>query len=254
MARYSELYIGLFEDTLYVGYQPSAPTFSAYQYDPYARLAKAVLKIAGGIEMKGKGTKAEPYLISDKYAFAVFSDTIRYKKDNYKGKYFKQTADIDMSGIKLYVNDEAEANFFRFGNISPDIYPGMNHLNGEQALAYSRIRKLDMDAMRAGRQRKVLTALINAYKSKPLGEMITLATEILDTEVNGHDMIQTDMTSNEVIEYVKTLFPMLATATINNQQIPANGTYTEMTVGKISATKVCDLETNRKILQQILGN
>lgn len=111
MARYSELYIGLFEDTLYVGYQPSAPTFSAYQYDPYARLAKAVVKIEGGIEMLGKGTAAEPYLISDKYAFAVFSDTIRYKKDNYKGKYFKQTADIDMSGIKLYVNDEADANF-----------------------------------------------------------------------------------------------------------------------------------------------
>lgn len=111
MARYSELYIGLFEDTLYVGYQPSAPTFSAYQYDPYARLAKAVVKIEGGIEMLGKGTKAEPYLISDKYAFAVFSDTIRYKKANYKGKYFKQTADIDMSGIKLYVNDEADANF-----------------------------------------------------------------------------------------------------------------------------------------------
>lgn len=131
---------------------------------------------------------------------------------------------------------------------------GMNHLNGEQALAYSRIRKIDMDAMRAQRQRKVLTALINAYKSKPVGEMITLASDILSTKVNGHDMIQTDMTTNEVLEYVKTLFPMLATATINSQQIPASGTYTEMTVGNITATKVCDLEANRKILKQILTN
>ena len=131
---------------------------------------------------------------------------------------------------------------------------GMNHLNGEQALAYSRIRKIDMDAMRAGRQRKVLTALIDAYKSKPLGDMITLASTILSTDVNGHDMIQTDMSASEVINYVKVLFPMLATATINNQQIPANGTYQDMTVGKITATKVCDFEANRKILQQILGN
>lgn len=164
---------------------------------------------------------------------------------------FRQVIDM-LGGVDIDLS-EREANWLN-KHEGYSLHAGMNHLNGEQALAYSRIRKLDMDAMRAGRQRKVLTALINAYKSKPLGEMITLATEILDTEVNGHDMIQTDMTSNEVIGYVKTLFPMLATATINNQQIPANGTYTEMTVGKITATKVCDLETNRKILQQILGN
>lgn len=129
---------------------------------------------------------------------------------------------------------------------------GMNHLNGEQALAYSRIRKIDMDAMRAQRQRKVLTALINAYKSKPLGEMLTLASDILSTDVNGHKMIQTDMTSSEVLSYVSQLFPMLATATINSQQIPAEGTYESVNVGKVTATKVCDFEVNRKILANIL--
>ena len=124
----------------------------------------------------------------------------------------------------------------------------MNHLNGEQALAYSRIRIIDMDAKRAERQRKVLTALINAYKNKPLTEMLTLASDILQT-----GFLETDMSSGEVLEYVTTLFPMLATATINSQQIPANGTYSEMTVGNVKQTKVCDLEANRKILQQILG-
>lgn len=125
---------------------------------------------------------------------------------------------------------------------------GMNHLNGEQALAYSRIRKIDMDAKRAERQRKVLTALINAYKNKSVPEMLTLASDIL-----GTGFIQTDMSSGEVLDYVTTLFPMLASATINSQQIPAEGTYTNMNVGNVSATKVADLETNRKILQQILG-
>lgn len=125
---------------------------------------------------------------------------------------------------------------------------GMNHLNGKQALAYSRIRKIDMDAKRAERQRKVLTALINAYKNKPLAEMLTLASDILQT-----GFIQTDMSSTELMEYVTTLFPMLATATINNMQIPAEGTYESLNVGNITATKVCDLEANRKILQQILG-
>ena len=133
-----------------------------------------------------------------------------------------------------------------YGN-SWNLKVGMNHLNGEQALAYSRIRKIDMDAMRAQRQRKVLTALINAYKSKSVPEMLTLASDILQT-----GFVQTDMTSSEVLDCVSQLFPMLATATINSQQIPASNTYTDMTVGNISATKVCDFEINRKILQQIL--
>ena len=123
---------------------------------------------------------------------------------------------------------------------------GMNHLNGEQALDYSRIRKIDMDAMRAQRQRKVLTALINAYKSKPVGEMLTLASEILQ---KGY--VQTDMSPNEVLNYISKLFPMLATATINNQQIPADGTYSSVKVGNVTSTQVCDFDVNRKILQEI---
>lgn len=156
---------------------------------------------------------------------------------------------IDMLGGVDIELTRKEANYL---NDLHQIYgwtltAGMNHLTGEQALAYSRIRYLDGDAYRAQRQRKVLTALINAYKNKPLSEMLTLTVEILET-----GFIETDMSTDQVISYVKKLFPMLATATINNQQIPAAGTYDDMTVGTITATKVCDLEVNRKILQQIL--
>lgn len=158
---------------------------------------------------------------------------------------------IDMLGGVDIELTQKEVNHLKqnadiYGN-SWDLKVGMNHLNGEQALAYSRIRKIDMDAMRAQRQRKVLTAIINAYKSKPVGEMLSLASEILQMGV-----VQTDMTSNEVLSYISTLFPMLATATINSQQIPAEGTYQSMNVGSVSSAKVCDFEVNRKILQQIL--
>ena len=157
---------------------------------------------------------------------------------------------IDMLGGVDIELTEKEAEYL---NQFPSLYEpngkvnaGMNHLNGEQALAYSRIRKIDMDAMRAQRQRKVLTALINAYKSKPVGEMLTLASEILQ---KGY--VQTDMSPNEVLNYISKLFPMLATATINNQQIPADGTYSSVNVGNVTSTKVCDFEVNRKILQKI---
>ena len=65
-------------------------------------------------------------------------------------------------------------------------------------------------------------------------------------------MIQTDMNANEVLDYVSKLFPMLATATINSQQIPAEGTYSNANVGNVTSAKVCDFEANRKILQTIL--
>lgn len=134
-----------------------------------------------------------------------------------------------------------------YGTDIQKVHAGMNHLDGKTALAYSRIRKLDMDAMRAKRQRKVLTSLINAYKSKPLGEMLALTSEILQT-----GCIQTDMTPNEVLSYVAKLFPMLSTATLNSQQMPAEGTYQSMTVGSVTSAKVCDFEANRKILQNFL--
>ena len=128
-----------------------------------------------------------------------------------------------------------------------DLTVGVNHLNGEEALAYSRIRKIDMDARRAQRQRNVITALINAYKNKSVAEMLTLTSKILES-----GFIQTDMTSSEILDYVSKLFPKLKTTTINNLQIPADGTYESMTVGTITATKVCDFDANRKLLEDVL--
>lgn len=123
---------------------------------------------------------------------------------------------------------------------------GMQHMDGELALAYSRIRRIDWDARRAERQRKVLTALINRYKSKSLPEMLSLASQILQA---GY--IRTDMTSKELTSYITQLLPMLANAKINNQQIPAPDTFESMTVGKLGDCKVLDLEVNRQILYKI---
>ena len=176
--------------------------------------------------------------------FGVHVDAnIAVQFDGFKG-IIDMLGGVDIELTKKEVN-HLNQNADIYGN-SWNLKVGMNHLNGEQALAYSRIRKIDMDAMRAQRQRKVLTALINAYKSKPVGEMLTLASDILKT-----GFVQTDMTSSEVLSYVSQLFPMLATATINSQQIPAEGTYSSVNVGNVTATKVCDFEVNRKILEKI---
>lgn len=152
---------------------------------------------------------------------------------------------IDMlGGVTLNVTQK-ESDYMKtnWGVVVP---AGTSRLNGSQALYYSRIRKLDMDAKRAERQRKVLTSLVDEYKNKSIGEMLDILDDVLP-------MVTTTMSNQEIINYLMDIFPMLSSTSITNQQIPANGTYTDMTVGSITATKVADMEANRQILKNLLG-
>ncbi len=124
---------------------------------------------------------------------------------------------------------------------------GMNHMNGYTALCYSQIRKIDSDAHRAGRQRTVISALIDKYKDKSITEMMVLLEQILP-------MITTDMSNEQIIDYLWLLFPMFSTSSIAAQQIPASGTYENMNVGNVVDAKVLDMEANREILKAILEN
>lgn len=153
-----------------------------------------------------------------------------------------------LGGVDINLT-QAEANYLNGAHSDWHLKPGMQRLTGEKALAYSRIRQIDADAVRAQRQRTVITSLINRYKSKSLPEMLSLTTQILE-----QGFLKTNMSSDEIISYVTQLFPMFTSATINNQQIPKYGTYQEMSVGDLNYCKVPDLAANRKILDAILKN
>ena len=157
---------------------------------------------------------------------------------------------IDMlGGVEINLTQK-EANYLN-SQYGWNLSPGLQRLNGEKALGYSRIRKIDGDAYRAQRQRNVITALIKSYKSKSVIEMVTLTSKILKT-----GFVKTDMTASELTSYVQQLAPMLSKAQINNQQIPATNTYTNANVtnekGKLIVDcKLIDFEANRKILRKI---
>ncbi len=150
-----------------------------------------------------------------------------------------------LGGIDMEVTEKEAAHMRSFLDI--DIEAGMVHMTGKQALGYARIRKIDGDAFRAGRQRKVLTALIEKYKNRSIPEMLTLLEQILP-------LITTDMSKDEIVDYAWTLFPMLSSATIANQQIPASGTYHDADIGDVVDCKVADMDKNREILKGILEN
>lgn len=142
-----------------------------------------------------------------------------------------------------------EASYLN-GYFGWDLIEGMNHLEGEQALQFSRIRALDSDINRANRQRIVITALLNKAKSLSVAEMNTLINTVLP-------MITTDLTNAQITSYALELLPMLKDLSLTTQQIPAQGTYnfgwTEVD-GGMSILEIFDFETNAEILKDILTN
>lgn len=128
---------------------------------------------------------------------------------------------------------------------------GMNHLNGEQALAYSRIRYIDSDYRRAERQRKVLRSLVEAYKDRPVTEMVALLEDVLP-------LVTTNIEKDKIMELVWELFPMLATAEFEDLRIPADGTFRQGNVLVRPGLRNwfqydIDFDANRKILEDAIG-
>lgn len=69
---------------------------------------------------------------------------------------------------------------------------GTVHLNGAQAVAYSRIRKIDNETERAARQQTVLQAMIDQIQSQSILEYPKLIKQILpymETSLSYHDLV-----------------------------------------------------------------
>ncbi len=161
---------------------------------------------------------------------------------------------IDMLGGVDMVLTSAEAKYLNErGNWDVDdstsgqwnLKAGLNHLTGEQALAYSRIRKIGDDFGRTERQRKVLNALIEKVKDKNVLELNNLLQKMLP-------MLATDMSNSEILGYAVDLFPMLSEMQIVTQRVPADGTYKDALIKGMQVLQV-DLEANRELLKDCMG-
>lgn len=122
---------------------------------------------------------------------------------------------------------------------------GVNHLNGEEALAYSRIRYIDSDFNRTGRQRAVLTSLIESIRDAELSQMLSLMDSILP-------LIKTDMTDSQILSYVMKFFPMLSNCEIIAQRIPLDGGYEYAQERGMSVIKAFPNMT-RRFLKETIG-
>lgn len=151
---------------------------------------------------------------------------------------------IDLVGGVDITMTEAEARYFRDGH-GFDAVAGVNHLNGEMALNFARLREIDSDFGRTRRQRDVLTAIFNSCRGLSVAQLNDLLSQVLPT-------LTTNLTNAEILGYAAEIFPLLSGCTLNTLRIPAEGTYKYGSVDRMSVLLV-DLEANRRILQETLG-
>lgn len=152
---------------------------------------------------------------------------------------------VDLLGGVTIVLREDEAALLN-KTLGCNLSEGENLLTGEQALYYSRIRSLDPDGdfSRTGRQRNVITAMVEACRSASLFTLLSLLEEVLP-------MITTDLTGPELVSIATELFPMLPDLTIVSQRLPADGTYTCQTIRDM-AVLVADMDAARELVKMTL--
>jgi LCP family protein required for cell wall assembly len=173
-----------------------------------------------------------------RYCFKV--DVDHYVRINFNA--FEKGIDA-IGGVTVYF-DEAEATYFRDGHINYDIYPGYNHLNGKDALAYARLREIDSDWQRIQRQREVIFAAMDQVKGMDLAQIDSLCNYLMS-------LVRTNVPES-VITRLLLLAPSLPNAEFQQLTIPQKGTYGGMTGMGGRPLFAVDFETNTRILHEFL--
>lgn len=166
-------------------------------------------------------------------------------------KQFEKIIDL-LGGIDLELTYQ-EASWINM-KCGSSLEAGMQHLTGEEAMWYSRNRTSNGggDYNRTNRQRIVLNTLIDTYKSANLTTIVGMLDKILP-------MVTTNMTKQQIVDYVMELFPLLMEAEIVSQRIPIGdgeslSTGHMMTKINEMSVLVPNIELNVKHLLDTIGS
>ena len=118
------------------------------------------------------------------------------------------------------------------------------HLNGNQATAYARIRKIDSDYVRTERQRTVLIAMAEKIKNgASAGTLLAIVTTLLN-------YVDTNLSLAEIMD-VASVGMKLDMSTVEQLRIPADGTFQSGTFDGIWCIKP-NFDKNKKILHSFI--
>lgn len=107
-----------------------------------------------------------------------------------------EVTDAEFSLINPLIDEQNRVT----GSDSPHLESsGYQHLNGTQATAYARIRKIDSDFKRTERQRLVLSKIFEKAKTADVGTLLNLIDTVLP-------QVYTNLSSTELISLAKDIF------------------------------------------------
>lgn len=151
---------------------------------------------------------------------------------------------VDMMGGVDIVLTSAEAHMIN-ENLHAGVTAGLNHLDGELALFYSRIRYIGTDFGRSERQRTVLETLVEKCQSMDLVELDMMLDEICT-------MVTTDMTNAEIMDYALDALMVLNGLEIRSQRVPIDDSYYYGDINGVVHCIFIDFEANRQMLLETL--
>ena len=151
---------------------------------------------------------------------------------NFNG--FKEIVDV-IGGVDIELT-------YREAEIVGTYIEGVNHLDGEQALTYARIRKIDSDFGRTNRQRNVINAILNKVRHLSVSELFDLVNTCLE-------FVTTDMTNAQIIDIATVALPLVADLQLESYRIPTDDAY-YMTMIREMSVLVPNLELCQKYLKE----
>jgi len=168
-------------------YRDSYTYYEGKKSSSYHKL-NAVRSLGGGIDYTIKTIENNYKIKIDDYALVNYSTF--------------QSVINALGGVDVYVT-EKEAAFLNetwyewcvSGNPPDHEYvAGTNHMDGEMALIFCRIRKLDSDINRTERQRRVISSIMDSMKNASLSKVNSCLNAVLpyiDTDMSNSDILTT---------------------------------------------------------------
>lgn len=150
-----------------------------------------------------------------------------------------------IGGIELELTSrEAEGLNEWAAEHEKQVKSGVNRVDGNTALRFARLRWIDSDWQRVGRQRKVILAVVNELKSADLTKLNQLADTVLP-------LIQTNLTKLEIAELML-YSPNFLRSQFDQMTIPKQGTYGGMGIRNGGGAFAVNYEINNDLLYRFL--
>ena len=130
---------------------------------------------------------------------------------------------------------------------SPDLHemsPGMNHLEGEVAYGYCRLRDSDDDWARQGRTREAVQAMVNKLKTLSITDLNKLMNEVLP-------LIETDLTNAQLTSLMMSA-PKFVNATVTQLMEPAKDKTWSYQTGRGAFMIGCDFKECAAEIQEFI--